>query len=724
MIQFFQDWGSAVISMILEAGPFLLLGLFVAGLLKALLPAAAITKHLGGNDLRSVALATLIGAPLPLCSCSVIPTAVELRKKGASKGATTAFLISTPETGVDSIGVTWALIDPLMTLARPLAAIVTAFGAGAIVNFLERRGWLKDVSTDSVAPASDCCDDTASCAAPVLDEHGHGDAHGHDHGHDHEHARAETAAPARRSVLGVLREAVGYGLGPLLEDLTPWFVLGFLLSGLITVLVPENFFGDVIPPGLWAMLLMLALSVPMYICASASTPVAAALMAKGLDPGAALVFMLAGPATNIATILVVGRFLGWRSLAAYLASIVAGSLLFGTLLDFAYKVFSIDVTIRSQATESSQFSYFTIACGVVLVLGVLRHAWRTSLLFTFESWLARIGLVPSRSFARSLFVGAVVVVWGSTSYSVVLPGQTGFVLRWGRVVDRLEGPATVWHLPYPISRFEAVSTSSIERGKVGLEEGSAAPPPLSATGEFEPQTDDVECVTSDEKLLIVTYAIHYRIVDPYVARFQVQDLKRVVETCAASSLRRMVAHHSMDEHLVDRREPLELEAKGYLSEQLEKIGCGVEVLAVTFEYMHAPPQVHYAYRDVASSLEDKETSIKNGVTYKLEQMAQARADAEQIEQKALGDGALARAEATRVVAGFEALAPLHQQYGSTFASMLVIESWKKSIKNLNGVVPLAPNVAVTIVQKGSGASAAVQSDGDGKGSATPSGKDD
>ena len=242
-------------------------------------------------------LASLFGIPLPLCSCSVLPVATSLRRSGASKGATTSFLISTPETGLDSIGITYALLDPIMTVARPLGAFATAVFTGSVVNVFVRRGW-----------------DSGSETPPAE---AHDLAHGDDHGHDHS-AVYTPGGVGKRSLKEVARDSMSYAFGPLLDDLTVWLVIGLLVSGLIAILVPDDFFGSVIPAGFVSSILMLLIGTPMYICAAAATPVAATLIAKGLDPGAALVLLLVGPATNATTIAIIARLLGRRVLVLHL----------------------------------------------------------------------------------------------------------------------------------------------------------------------------------------------------------------------------------------------------------------------------------------------------------------------------------------------------------------------------------------------------------------------
>ncbi len=301
-MSYLVEWGLELWAILAQSGPFLLLGLALAGLLGVLVPQAAIVAHLGRNDFSAVGKAALLGAPIPLCSCSVLPTAAALRRAGASKGATSAFLISTPETGVDSIGITWALTNPVLTVARPLAAIATALASGLAVNLMVRRGWEEERPAEA---------DSADCACQASED-------------------ACESEPAPTG--GVARRAARYAFGTLMADLAPWLAVGLLLSALIAVFVPSDFFGTVVPDGAPAMGLMLLVGIPTYVCATASTPVAAALIAKGLEPGAALVFLLAGPATNLATIAVVRGLLGNRVAVVYLVSIAALALGAGALL--------------------------------------------------------------------------------------------------------------------------------------------------------------------------------------------------------------------------------------------------------------------------------------------------------------------------------------------------------------------------------------------------------
>ena len=250
---------------------------------------------------------------------------MSLRKQGATNGATTAFLISTPESGVDSIAITYALLDPIMTVARPFVAFVTAAVAGISENLFDRKGGNHRITPDLSCPVDGCCSGD-DCDPEVHSRH--------------------------HTFLEKIKAGISYAFGELWEDIAKWFLFGLLLAGLITVLIPDDIFSRYLGPGLPAMLLMLLVGIPLYICATASTPIAAALIIKGVSPGAALVFLLAGPATNMASLTVLISVLGKRATAIYLASIAICSVLFGLIVDQIYLYWGISAqAMVGQASE-------------------------------------------------------------------------------------------------------------------------------------------------------------------------------------------------------------------------------------------------------------------------------------------------------------------------------------------------------------------------------------
>lgn len=333
----------------LLSAPWLLLGLFIAGLINAYLPKQFLQKHLGKEGFITTVKAAFIGAPMPLCSCGVIPAALGLRRAGASKSATTAFLVSTPETGVDSISVSYVLLGPFMAIVRPIAAICSAIVAGVLVG---REDTTKENSQEEVitnkADAESCCHSkptpapvkTSCCAtepAPKAELE----------------PVKETCCASKQNkssenkVIELTHwnkfsQAVVYSSTSLLADTAKWLLVGLFFAALVQTFVPPGFFlqwGS----GILAMVVIILVSIPMYICATASTPIAAGLLLSGVSPGAVLVFMLAGPATNVATLGIVVNELGKRAVAAYLVGVIGVAVLFGLLTDYLIENYQIEV---------------------------------------------------------------------------------------------------------------------------------------------------------------------------------------------------------------------------------------------------------------------------------------------------------------------------------------------------------------------------------------------
>lgn len=314
------------LNLIMDMAPYLLLGFLLAGVLHSFIPQGLYSAHLGKNNFGSVVKAALFGIPLPLCSCGVIPTAASLRKSGASKGATVSFLIATPQTGVDSIIATYSLLGGPFAVLRPIAALVTALLGGSVVNGL------------------------CKCEK--------GDA---------EATRMDAAAPSG-TFWQKLSEALRYGFVDMMRDIGRWLVIGLIVAGAITILVPDNFFSSLSQWPLLNMLLVLVLSLPMYLCATGSIPIAAALMLKGLSPGAALVLLMAGPATNVAAIMVVRQVLGGRATVLYLLSIVVGAVAFGLGVDYLLPTeWFVRGIVATDACCLEGLLWWKVASGVVFV---------------------------------------------------------------------------------------------------------------------------------------------------------------------------------------------------------------------------------------------------------------------------------------------------------------------------------------------------------------------
>lgn len=353
--------------------PYLLLGFFLAGLMHAFIPGKLYSKYLSKVNFRSVIYAAMLGIPLPLCSCGVIPTAMSLRREGASKGATVSFLIATPQTGVDSIIATFSLMGLPFSIVRPIAALVTSLFGGQLVNMVEGK--------DGESHAAKGEDHATKSHGTVEGTHGTvADCHCHCGEHSHDHAEnCHCGEHEHRSFFGKLKEAMEYAFLEMMEDIGKWLVVGLIIAGLITVFVPDSFFEVFKDNSLLSMLLVLAFAVPMYLCATGSIPIAVALMMKGLTPGAGLVLLMAGPACNMASILVINKVMGRKTLITYLASIISGAVGFGLMIDHLLpRDWFISSLVMKDACCHEETSWFSWGCTILLFL-LLANALRPHL---------------------------------------------------------------------------------------------------------------------------------------------------------------------------------------------------------------------------------------------------------------------------------------------------------------------------------------------------------
>lgn len=325
----------SLINILNEMSPYILLGFLIAGLLHVFVRQDVLLKHLSGNDFKTVVKAAAIGVPLPLCSCGVLPTAVSLRRQGASKAATTSFLIATPQTGVDSIAATYSLLGLPFAIARPIAALVCAVLGGTVVGKL--------------------------CADNI------------------EKAKAKTEE--RREKMPLHRKmyaAVRYGFVDMIDSVGKWLVIGLVIAALITVFVPDSLFVGLREVPLVAMLIVVLIAIPMYICATGSIPIAMSLMLKGLTPGVAFVLLMAGPAANFASMVILNRTLGRRATAIYVASVVVVAIGFGLIIDYCLPAqWFVPQQVSTGEHCHLHLGWFDTTCSALLVLLLGGCAWRT-----------------------------------------------------------------------------------------------------------------------------------------------------------------------------------------------------------------------------------------------------------------------------------------------------------------------------------------------------------
>ena len=343
LVEILEKFVWQFVTLFSEMAPFLLLGFLLAGILHVWEPNHLYVPKISKTNFKSVLWSALFGIPLPICSCGVIPTSIALRKEGASKGASVSFLISTPATGVDSILATYSLLGGPFAILRPVAAFMTAMLGGLFTNVVTKKEPETGVAVvgETHEPHHehehcDCEGDHCSCSQEGHDEH------------------------SKKSFVQKVRETLEYGFVNMIGDVSKWLIIGLLLGALIAAFVPDDFFLFLHEYPLLCMVVVLVLAMPMYTCATGSIPLALALVEKGITPGAALVLLMAGPATSIASMLVVGKAFGKRTLAAYLTSIALGALFFGFVID----TFFMDSFLASMLPHASAECHGHGALGV------------------------------------------------------------------------------------------------------------------------------------------------------------------------------------------------------------------------------------------------------------------------------------------------------------------------------------------------------------------------
>lgn len=399
-----------------EMSPYVLLGFLIAGILHVFVNESTLTRHLSGNGWKSVVKAAAIGIPLPLCSCGVLPTAVSLRRQGASKAATTSFLIATPQTGVDSIAATYSLLGLPFALIRPVAALTGALFGGVAVGKL--------------APDKDLNHTTGS--SPVI------------------------AEEKRQTLLKKMKESVKYGFVDMIDSMGKWLLIGLVIATLITIFVPDSFFVGLRQYPLAAMLAVVVVAVPMYICATGSIPIAMSLMLKGLSPGVAFVMLMAGPAANFASILILDKTQGRKATAIYVSSVIITAIVFGLIIDFLLP--SSWFTIYGSTDGHSahmHMGWFETACSIAL--GLL-------LLFSFvKKFISKFKFknIPQNDMTKTYKIAGMNCSHCKASVEKAISGVDGVETV---EVNLSEGLATVSGNHSDENIFEAVRLAGFEIG--------------------------------------------------------------------------------------------------------------------------------------------------------------------------------------------------------------------------------------------------------------------
>lgn len=615
-----------------ESAAYLLIGFALAGVLHWLLSRSErFSRALATRGSKSVLLAALLGAPLPLCSCSVLPAGLALRKQGASKGATVSFLISVPETDVVSILITYGLLGPVMAVFRPIAALVTAIVTGLATNLADR--WT--TPTPQHDPGEGAC---APCAP-------------------------DEAYNPRKSAWWNM---VHYGFVKFFDDIIGSLVFGLVLGGVITALLPtvglERFAGH----SLLSMLAMLVIGIPMYVCASSSTPIAVGLIAGGLSPGAALVFLLAGPATNTASLVVLLKHLGRAVVAVYLCSIAVISVLMGLWLDLLMTSPAAGRPAVSLPVPDASWGVVKTGSSIVFVILTVLSLRRTHGVDSVAKGLARwTGLRVSPKGLALAASGVALLLYAASGCFTVRPGERSVVTRFGRIVRSNLGPGLHYRWPYPIGRADTESIAEVRRVELGFRR-EGAPAGGRASAEFDRvMQGESWMLTGSEDIIDIKWAVQYRVEQSEAGLlawlYGVDEPDRLVRNAAEAAIRAAVGCRAIDTLLTTERAAVELSIRDdHLRPALERCGAGVDVIEVSLLDVHAPPDVHNAFRDVASAAEEQMEIINTAYEYQERALRRAAGEAARRVFGAQGRAAratqLAEGESTAFLAQWTAYA--------------------------------------------------------------------
>src|SRR3954471_20337288 len=639
MTEFLLRWLWETWIIFKQASVFLLFGFFIAGLLAVCVPEKLLSRLFRRGKVKSVLWAATVGAPLPLCSCGVVPAALALKRQGATPGATVAFLIATPETGADSVSLTYALMDPLVTVFRPVTAVITALTAGLLTNLFGEHK--RTHAQDYGHTAESACDSAAL----------------HAHGPD-QHVHAPIAAPVSdadsisRAVRSwrVLQRVNHYAFRQLLDDIGYWIVLGIVLSGLISAALPPAFFERYLGSELVSMLVMLLVGVPIYVCASEATPLAAALVLKGLNPGAALVFLLVGPATNIGSLVPLTRFFGARIMAIYLGAIDGVALLAGFALNAIYRAWGIDPR-ATFGTATGLLPEWLKVAGALLLLALLVLSMRRAPVPVEWVWLrdrfAHVsGLrIPATKLA-GIATAVAAVLYAASGFIAVQPGEVGMRTRFGEIVSPALQPGLHYRMPWPFEGHRVVRKDEVQRIEFGFAGGkgqaASAVRTTSAAGwnpsmdlgttggawfQKEAGPEEPFLLTGDGNLIDLRWAVQFRVKDAVAYAYRVAEPDALVRSVTLAALRSVAARNSIDAIYTAERSSVEQNVEQSLQQTLDEAGSGIDVVSFQLLYVPPPGEVHDAFRDVASSQEDKLRTINRANIFAVEMVNQAKAEA-------------------------------------------------------------------------------------------------
>ena len=676
----------------LVLSPMLLLGLFLAGLIHVLISRAAILRWLSDDSLKSVCSSAAVGVPIPLCSCSVVPVVAEMRNKGASRSSCVSFLITAPETGADSILVTHAFFGFVAAIVRPIVSFITA-----VITGIFCIGLIRD---DSHEPKRGGHQHHPPGEDGGHDHGGHGHDHescDHDHGaHTPLLAAAEdcyvspsqlkamllgwlrnvtrrtarrvggvkatswvkpdfyrqpaedktldaqgeeTAAENDEMSLGkVIRHVFRYGFVEVADDILFALLVGVALGGVLFLVIPDNLMAS--EYARWISYpVMVIVGIPLYICASASTPIAAALVAKGLSPGAALIFLMTGPATNSGTIAIIVSQFGARFASIYVAGVIAVTTVLGIAIDAVVLAWGLTLPVNLSASESPAILFVEWAGAFILIAlivwrfraGALKSGYddlvsniRPVLLRTKQGWerLAQyrpvVGTIPTRTLMKSGVGVLLAALFLSTGLTVVGPSQVAYGRLFGKVVWRDVPPGLHYLGPWPFFRIDKWPVREVKS--------------LVNDAHYE-------LLAGDLNLLAIKANIQYLVEDPYTYHYRTENPEQVIMDYLKDELRTFVSVHNLDRLLNVERAELEREVQELLESERESDSAieSIDLIKVNLLDIRPTEETMNAFREISSAQDDRERIITNAQKYLVTLVPKAHGNAAYELEQAKGE---------------------------------------------------------------------------------------
>ena len=722
-----------VMSFLLLA-PMLMLGLFLSGLIHVFISREAILRWLREDSLKSVSTSAAVGVPVPLCSCSVVPVVAEMRNKGASRSSCMSFLITAPETGADSILVTNAFFGFIAAIVRPVISFITAVVAGIFCI-----GLIRDDSDAARAREHD--HDDHDHDHDHEHDHGHSHDHGHDHshGHDHNHGheplvpgsddcyvspsqlkalfysylKGLTEAVSRhklgswvkpdfyRDMLPaedkktteddpskyehnldfkeIVRHIFRYGFVEIADDILFALLVGVALGGVLYLVIPSDLMSNEYARWL-SYPVMVLVGVPLYICASASTPIAAALVAKGFSPGAALIFLMTGPATNTGTIAIIVSQFGARFASIYVSSVIAVTVALGIVVDIVLLAIGVTVPLYLGSSESTTIQLIQWGSAFALIALII---WRfragafksgyEDLLLNFrpvseplKAFWGRVtrnrsfvGIISPSTPLGKTFYGLLVALFLSSGFTVIPPGHVGYGRLFGAVHWRDLQPGLYYLAPRPFVQVDKWPVKEVK---------------------YITNSNPYELISGDLNLLALTINAQYRVKDPYIYHYQIQNPQQIIGDAIRDHLREFISARNLDHLLSVHRATLEQHVRELFAgvvEESRPVFESIELIDVNLVRINPVAETMSAFREVSSSKEDRERIIINAQRFLTALVPRAHGNAIYEVAQANGEAfrkvttSAAEADAIKVVAAAVQRAP------NVLQTML----WREKLEN-------------------------------------------